>query len=549
MTASESGGKAEGDVFPGRQPRGGFIGAVEYGLPPVGWDPPSAPATRPSPAAQSPEELAQEGDLLWDQERFELALECYLQAVGRDSGNASYHYRTAISAQRTGRLELVGKHLTEMIRLDPHHPVGRRSLAQWSLSMGNLPAALQESAAALALAPGDPEAIVCRATVLLSARQDREAANLLESLLDSGYRSASLAETYARLSAKTGREPGAISLLYEQIQTPGAPAWQRATLHYAAAGLLDRIGLYDAAFEQARLANEASRRPHDPLASSRGIDRQIEYFTADRLDGLPRASHGSRRPVFIIGMHRSGTTLVEQILASHPQVHGAGELQTIGLMAGRLAAQNRSAAGYPECLDALSLRAANRLAGEYLSVLHAAHPSATYVTDKMPTNFLYLGLIRRLFPDCHVIHCTRDPRDTCLSCYFTPFVLGEAYKYDLRHVASFYRDYCRLMRHWNDVNIPMLEVRYEDSVEDLEGQTRRMLEFLGLPWDPQCLEFHRNSRYVGTASRDQVCRPIYRSSIGRWKNYSRHLAALIDDLGPDGCAGSVAMPLQATCMP
>jgi hypothetical protein len=149
----------------------------------------------------------------------------------------------------------------------------------------------------------------------------------------------------------------------------------------------------------------------------------------------------------------------------------------------------------------------------------------------MPTNFLFLGLIEVLFPECHVVHCTRNPLDTCLSCFMTYFANGHEFSHDLSHLGTYYRDYCRLMAHWRGVlGVRMTEVKYEEVVADLEGQARRLLEFLGLPWDDRCLRFHQTARAVPTASSAQVRRPLYTTSLDRWKHYEKHLGDLIDAL-------------------
>jgi len=167
------------------------------------------------------------------------------------------------------------------------------------------------------------------------------------------------------------------------------------------------------------------------------------------------------------------------------------------------------------------------LAGKYLAKIESISASATFVTDKMPFNFLYLGCAEILLPDCHVIHCMRDPRDTCLSCFFTNFGARNQRGYDMSSLASSYEDYRRLMNHWKSVlTLPMLDVQYEDLVCDQEAQTRRILQFLNLPWDERCLRFHENPRPVLTASRDQVRQPLYASSVGRWRHYQRHLGEL-----------------------
>jgi hypothetical protein len=171
---------------------------------------------------------------------------------------------------------------------------------------------------------------------------------------------------------------------------------------------------------------------------------------------------------------------------------------------------------------------ANELAAEYLRVIDTVDDQATYVTDKTPMNVVMLGLVASLLPDIRVMHCIRDPRDTCLSCYLTDFATGNEFTRNLSDLACVYRDYQRQMAHWKRVlPLPILDVHYEDLIADQEGQTRRMLGFLNLPWDERCLRFHENRRLVGTASLDQVRKPIYATSVGRWKQYEKHLGELM----------------------
>ena len=288
------------------------------------------------------------------------------------------------------------------------------------------------------------------------------------------------------------------------------------------------------------LAGMTRRSPrHPPPISQRGVkydagptDRLIrdfsQYFTRPVLRSLPRATHGSEAPVFIVGMPRSGTTLVEQILASHPAVHGAGEIDWI-LRAWATAVARNSQAASPlsHCLDRLSVRDVDDLADAYLEPLLALNPSAERIVNKSPANFMHLGLIEVLFPMARVIHCRRDPLDTCLSCYMTDFAVGNDFSYALASAGHFYRHYDQMMSHWNEVlNLRILEVNYEQVVKDLDGETHRMLEFLDLPWNDACLRFHENKRFVATASNAQVRQPIYQSSVGRWRNYDRHLGPL-----------------------
>ena len=506
----------------------GSVGGVEFGLPGgalsgVGNAPPIS-----DPQSAARQEVAK-GDVLYHQGRFADAVIHYRAAARLVPHEPVHHYKLAMAAWRVPDVDTVERHLHEAARIAPGDHNMQEALGQWYLNIGNIEAALFHSERSIQLAPHDPGVIESRAFVLEGSGQFEGAYQLIKPLLAAGFCSGWIAALYGRLAPRINQEPEALSLIARALRMPGGADAQTALLHYTAAELLDRLGRYDEAFEHARLANDASRRPYDPRKYSYWVDHRIEYYTPAKLHDLPRASHRNRRPVFIVGMPRSGTSLVEQILASHPQVYGAGELDTLS----RISSSALNAGGpegtrvYPDCLDAISLREANKLAGEYLSVISALNLTATYVTDKMPLNFMYLGLIALLFPEAHVIHCTRNPMDTCLSCYFTNFAIGYDFSFDLGHLATFYRDYRRLMEHWRTVlNFPMLEVKYEAVVSDVEGQTRRLLEFLDLPWDERCLGFHQNARHVATASKHQVRRPIYGSSVGRWKHYEKYLAPL-----------------------
>ncbi|MGE5609918.1 MAG: tetratricopeptide repeat-containing sulfotransferase family protein [Bacillota bacterium] len=501
------------------------------------WLPAATPAPVMDAHSRARAAVAQ-GDALCRQGRFHEALTPYREAVALHGDQADYHFRLGVAAWQSGMLNLAEHHLKEAVHRNPNDARAHEAICQYYREAGDLDRAVVHSVRAIELEPNDAEIAITRASTLEASGQAEAAWKLLEPLVKVGMRSGRLGIVFGRLAPKLKREKEALELIQRLLESPGLLPQHKTTLHFTAANLLDRLGEWDAAFKEARLAHqEANPEPYNPAQHTDWIRRQIEYFTPWKLHDLPRASHKNRRPVFIIGMMRSGTSLVEQILASHPQVHGAGELNTLRHIA-LSAEQSPWAEGtpYPEYLDTLSVRNANELAQTYLSAIAALNDKATYVTDKMPHNFLYLGLIVTLFPDCHIIHCTRDPLDTCLSCYMTQFVAHRhEFTHNLSHLGAFYRDYDRLVRHWKQrLNYPMLDVHYEDLVNDLPGQTRQMLEFLDLPWDDRCLQFHQNKRHVMTASYDQVRRPIYTSSLGRWKHYEKHLSQLVTSLGPCG---------------
>jgi tetratricopeptide (TPR) repeat protein len=449
----------------------------------------------------------------------------YEEAIRLQPDNAQLHYQIGVCQWRLGQAQ-AGASLQQAVHLNPAFTVAHAALAAWALQAGMIERAEQASYRALELAPEDNTVLQTRASVL-EARGELEAAWLLAlKLVQRGFLSMPLLRLYGRMAPYQGQAPQALELIEKQLLDPARSQEDLARLHFTAAELLDHLGRYDDAFAHARRGNELVRPAYDPASHERTIDGFIAYFTRERLRTLARASSLSEKPVFVVGMPRSGTSLVEQILASHPAVHGAGELETMSRV-WETAVQRLAPAPYPACLDRLTAEQADALAQLYLQPLTALAPAATRITDKLPLNFLHLGLIALLLPGARIIDCRRDPRDSCLSCYLTLFQTGNDFKYNLQHTAHFYCLYRRLMRHWQEaLDLPILEVSYERLVTEPETQTRRMLDFLGLPWDERCLRFHETKRPVTTASMQQVRRPLYQSSIGRWRHYERHLVEL-----------------------
>jgi len=492
-----------------------------------GWQEPQDHARRTSLAAAE----AAEGDGHSRRLEFARAWQRYRQAIDLDPSNAAYHFRLGVAAWRAGRPDLAEGNLLETLRLAPKYADAHDALAQICMESHRFERALKHSEAALLLDPKDIDYVVTRGAVLEADAQTTAAWELIKPLLDAGVRHPRLALLYARLAQPLGHDRQALAEVEWSLQT-GVPRAMAPRLHFDAASLLDRMGRYDEAFAHARQANELVARPCNVSAVVEA-DQKIAYFTPQRLRCLPRSTVDSRRMVLIVGMPRSGTSLVEQVLASHPQVFGGGESQALESISHELCDPKRAdPARFAESLDSLSISAADRLAIRYLSAMVPPDASKpVYVIDKTPLNCLHLGLVELLLPNCRVIHCTRSPLDTCLSCYLTDFAFGMDFSNDLGHLGAMYKQYQRLMAHWmKALTIPIHEVRYEDLVLDLEAQTRRLTHFLDLPWDERCLKFHENPRRVYTASKQQVRQPVYLSSIGRWKNYQKHLAKLIDSL-------------------
>jgi tetratricopeptide (TPR) repeat protein len=265
---------------------------------------------------------------------------------------------------------------------------------------------------------------------------------------------------------------------------------------------------------------------HDAALTSAWTKKIAAAFTPDLMDKFKDAGAASERPVFIIGMPRSGTTLVEQILASHPGIYGAGELSALRHTMDR-------AGSFPDDLIRWGKEDFARIGRDYLSRVDGLAPDALRLVDKMPANFLYAGLIPLILAGARIIHCRRDPMDTCLSCYSKHFAGEQLFAYRLDELGAFHRDYQALMECLRKVLPPdrFLEVDYESVVDDLEGEARRLIAFVDMPWDDACLSFHKTRRVVRTASVSQVRQPIYATSKGRWRRHAAYLGPLLAALG------------------
>ena len=333
-----------------------------------------------------------------------------------------------------------------------------------------------------------------------------------------------------------------VARLREVADDAAAPVHNRIAAAYAVGTLLDKAGEYDDAFKHIATANLLKRalwieegEEFDKDGFRQLVDDTIATFKPATFAATHDWGDPSELPVFIVGMPRSGTTLTEQILASHPAVFGGGERRDIGRIAAELAGEHLGLA--PEAWDRAKVR---REAEQHFARLRGFAGAAVRVTDKMPDNVLHLGMVALLFPRARIILCRRDLRDVCLSCHFQAFSQGMAWTTDLEDCAARALEVERLVRHWQQVlPVQLFEQSYEELVGDLEGQARRLVEFVGLPWDPACLSFHATERQIMTASLWQVRQPLYSTSVGRWRHYADHLAPLLTRLNeglPDRAA-------------
>ncbi len=383
------------------------------------------------------------------------------------------------------------------------------------------------------------------------------AAAILESIPEDDRRNPEVAIMYAIVLEQQGKAEEALAVLQNALKSNELAALEGIGTYFTLGDLYDSLGRYDEAFEAYRLGNANRKkaffkfdRPTEPGAHT--TDRLIKLHKPEHYRQLPTSTLESERPIFIIGMPRSGTSLTEQILASHSQVYGAGELTILR----DVVRESYNVAGetkqwsaleiididpsidkqcfVPKNWESITGQELNGIGAKYLDCVSRLDETARRVTDKMPYNYFLAPLITKVFPHGRIIHCRRHPIDTCLSCYFQNFTGGSEFTFDLAELGNYYRNYLRLMAHWRDaLQVPMLEVDYEQLVQDPEPKVRAILGYCGLEWEESCLKFHKSKRAVNTASYQQVRKPIYTRSAGRWRKYQKHLGPLLDALQMD----------------
>ncbi len=433
-----------------------------------------------------------------------------LRAVHRYE-EAAAHYRRALAANpgSAAAHSNLGSALQLLVRHD-------QALAQFDR--------------ALALKPDLAEAHHGRGTVLRTLGRLDMAQQALERAIALAPRKAEFYRSLAESKRFAENDPHRTMIEALARDMAALSEEEQVHLHFALGKVYGDVGEDQRAFDHLLQGNALKRRRivYDEAAALARLDRTRALFSAEFMRERAGQGDPSPVPVFIIGMPRSGTTLVEQMLASHPQVHGAGELSDFAAAVAALDGPD----GVPPDIGGEELR---RIGADYLARVTPAAPMARHITDKMPANFRFAGLIHLALPNARIIHISRDPVDTCLSCFSILFGGDQPFTYELGELGRYYRGYAALMAHWRRVLPPgvMLEVRYEALVGDFEPQARRILAHCGLAWDDACLDFHNTERPVHTASAAQVRRPVYQTSVGRWRPPGDVLRPLLDALDRD----------------
>lgn len=470
------------------------------------------------------------GRAYFSQRNLDLARKYYEQVLKQHPDLGAAHFELGSICMIQGQLEEAGRHFQRTLDQDPGFVPALKELGYMHLMLNRPDDARRSFQAVLDRQPAEPDAAAGLAKVLDQQGKVQEAHDILRPWIERRARNLDIGIAYAQICRHFGECEAAADYLEWLLSECGPQAsFQVDKAHFALGRLYDAAGRYPQAIEHFHQGNQARPNRFDPRGHLASIDHLIQVCDRHFLAGAPRASDRGERLLFIVGMPRSGTTLTEQILASHPAVYGGGELLAIARIIKRLGAPTILGPGtpYPENLRQLNQARLDQVAGAYRAEIETLDSQSPRFIDKTLANYLYLGLISMMFPGARIIHCLRDPRDTCLSIYFQGFDESHDYANRLENLGFYYRQYARSMRHWQEsIDLPILEVQYEDLVGSQEAESRRLLEFAGLDWDPAVLRFHENRRSVSTASYDQVRRKIYTGSLQRWKHYADYIEPL-----------------------
>jgi tetratricopeptide (TPR) repeat protein len=464
------------------------------------------------------------------------AEQTYRAALAAQPDFAEAHANLGNCLRRLGRPDEARAHYAQAIELKPDFAVAHYNLGILLQDSGDVERAIARYRQALAIRPDYVEALNNLGSCLRMHGQVDEARATFERILE--WRPAQI-EAHCNLAQyKTYRasDPQVETLLAQQHRLESLSEEGRVRYWFTVGKMLEDVGRHDESFAAYAQANRAKHAitPWDE-AAQRDLQRRIlATFTRARMQQADTTCAAEPAegptPVFILGMPRSGTSLLEQVLSTLPGVHGAGEITWLAETLQSAQDDEEGGFQFPETLGSYPTPRLRALGRRYVARLRQLAPQATHVVDKLPANFTHVGLIHLMFPAARIVHAMRDPMDSCFSCYSRLFAgdnLG--FTYDLETVGRYWVRYHELMRHWRDVLPPgrILDVPYETMVADFENQARRVVEYLGLPWDERCLGFHDSQRVVKTASVAQVRRPIYRTSVARWRPYERHLGPLL----------------------
>jgi tetratricopeptide (TPR) repeat protein len=463
-----------------------------------------------------------------DAGRLEQALALCEQALARSRRNPHALYLMGCTLYALHERDEAIAYLERCARTDPKNATAHLRLGEVLTADGQYSAALSRFEKAHKLDPASPAALAGKAEVFDRRNQHEKVGKLLEPVVKSGRINAMMARLFGRYLWKTGRDDEAIGFARRQLDDPSFPAAGRRELYFLLGKIHEKRGDYDEAFAAYRAANETAGEPYDAEAYRRRIDELMEVYSRENLHRYARSTLTLEDPVFIVGMPRTGSTLAERIIDAHPAARGLGEIPPMNRITRTLSLTIGSAMPYPQCVRELTAPIADKIGTGYVEAVRKKARPAKRAVDKYLPNFENLGLLSLILPKAHIIECRRNPMDACLSCFAEPLhPSGHPWASRLENLGAHHRQYERLMNHWKHaLDVPILEVSYEDLTADPEAVSRRIIEFIGLPWDDQCLRYYELKRPIMTLSREQVNQPVYRHAVNRAERFAPHLKPL-----------------------
>ena len=463
----------------------------------------------------------------------ELSVKYAFDLVNLNPGESQNYVELVKSLLARGGVDVGMEYARKAIELNPDNPDAYACMSLVQSRTGDWHEALKNMDRAIELAPNNEDYVGQKAGVLHRLGRNKEAYELALPLVSqrTTFRSNSL-EVLSRIAGDYGKEKEIAQILESVLANRGLARGVRSQLSFSTGMLYDKIGNYKKSFRYIKDGNKLRNIKYDRKLDIEKFNQIKQTFTKESMERIKQSTIKTDKPIFIVGMPRSGTSLTEKILASHSQVFGANELTEIRDICQNLRKANKSiSTGYPAGVEELTQDGINQAAQKYLDFIESLDTgNHARITDKMPQNFAYIGIISRMFPDSPIIHCNRDPMDTCVSCYFQNFAAansGMSFSFDLNALGHYYRLYQDVMEHWKKV-LPgrIYDIHYESLVSNPQPEIERLLDYCELEWEDACMEHDKSTHITTTASYDQVRQPINTKSVDRWKRYGKNLAPL-----------------------
>lgn len=417
------------------------------------------------------------------------------------------------------------------LRLLPNYLEAYFNLGSAYQSTGDYDHALEYYNKAHELNPHDTRPITAIVNAYEKTGLNNKALDTLNSFANDREISPDIAYMYGKIYLNLEKYTDGINIILKALETSTLQPIQEQELRFCLGELYDKYHDYELSFKHFDLANKLRPYNYSSSQTKSYFSSISKIYKASTVDALPTSASQTDSPIFILGMPRSGTSLIEQILSSHHSVYGAGELPLISDIIKQITIRMGEKIHYPYIANNITPNILDEMVDFYIDKSRLNAGNSRFVTDKMPHNFLYIGIIFQLFPKCKIIHVSRNPIDVCLSIYFHNFNINHPYSDKLENIADYYIHYHKLMEHWRAVyGDRIMDIQYESLISEPEAKVKSLLDYVDLEWDDNCLRFYDNSRNVNTPSYSQVRQPLYTSSMNRWKNYALHVNALQESL-------------------